>query len=201
MPQFPRTQAFTKIELLVAVAVLCLGGWLILPSYSQKRVAERRAQCLANLAEIGRALESYLQQSDRHWPYVAKLASIPLHDPPWPALPKVLQPFMAGSSTEVFRCPADRRSLNADSPLAKRFPRSTTWYETETTSYEWLWGEAYGGRKVGQESITSPRGFGFGPADQPLLADFEPFHEGDEQGSFNTLNADLKPRTSKDVRR
>ena len=55
----------------------------------------------------------------------------------------------------------------------------------------------YGGKKVGQESLSRAQGFGFGRADQPLLADFEPFHKGDGGGTINTLFADLKARTAR----
>ena len=119
-----------------------------------------------------------------------------LHDPPWMTLPTVLQQFV--ENKESFRCPADRRELSPDSPLLKKHPRNTTWFETEGTSYEWSWGDAYGGKKVGEETLAKAKGFGMGRADQPLLADFEPFHKGDGKGSVNKLNADLKPRTSRD---
>ena len=126
---------------------------------------------------------------------MAKLSSVELHSPSWPILPTVLRPYL--NNAEVFHCPADRRELAADSPLLKSHPRETTYFETEGTSYEWYWGEAYGGKKVGEESLTRAKGFGMGRADSPLLADFEPFHKGDDQGSLNTLNADLKPRTTR----
>lgn len=95
----------------------------------------------------------------------------------------------------VFHCPADVRRLTADSPLAKKFPGTTTYFATEGTSYEWWFGDIYGGKKVGEETLRKAGGFGMGRADAPLLTDFEPFHKGDDQGAVNTLNADLKPRT------
>ncbi len=126
-----------------------------------------------------------------------------LHHPPWPTLPKVLDKYLAKtvSGKSAFECPADKRVIDPDSPLAKKFPKDTTWFETEGTSYEWLWGEAYGGKKVGEESLAQAKGFGMGRADQPLLTDFAPFHAGDGGGSFNTLNADLKPRTARDEKK
>jgi hypothetical protein len=99
--------------------------------------------------------------------------------------------------SDAFHCPADRRILPGDSPLRKKFSEKTTYFETEGTSYEWWFGEVYGGKKVGEESLSKAGGFGMGRADQPLLSDFEPFHSGDDQGAINTLNADLKPRTTR----
>ncbi len=177
-------------------AMLCLAGWLIVPAIGRARTGAAREGCLANLGQIGQALGSYLNDHDQRWPYVAKLATLKLHDPPWPTLPTVLAPYLRDDLT-VFRCPADDRTLAADSPLRKEFSTGTTWYETEGTSYEYWMGTAYGGKKVGEESLSKASGFGLGRADQPLLTDFEPFHRGDGGGAFNTLNADLKPRTTR----
>ncbi len=181
---------------MIAAGVLCLAAYFIVPALRRASVGADREACLANLGRIGRALESYLADHDRRWPHVAKLDSVKLHDPPWPTLPAVLAPY-TGKDLEVFHCPADRRRLASDSPLRARFSAQTTYYETEGTSYEWHWGTAYGGHRVGEESLSRADGFGLGRADQPLLADFEPFHKGDGGGSFNTLNADLRPRTTR----
>lgn len=160
------------------------------------RVAARRETCLANLGRIGQAFSTYLNEHDQRWPYVEKLASMPVHQPAWPTLPVALAPY-TGSDPGIFHCPADRRDLASDSPLRARFSGTTTWFETEGTSYEYWLGEAYGGKKVGEELLSKAGGYGQGRADQWLLADFERFHKGDDGGSFNTLNADLKPRTTR----
>ncbi|MBN2563745.1 MAG: hypothetical protein JXQ75_22740 [Phycisphaerae bacterium] len=185
-----------RVELVLVVAVLGLAAWLVVPALSRARTAEARDACLANLGQIGRALESYLNDNDQRWPYVAKLASLKLHDPPWPTLRVVLTSY-TGDDTALFHCPADRRTLSSDSPLRGKFSATTTWFETEGTSYEWQFGDAYGGHRVGEESLSQADGFGLGRPDQPLLRDFGLFHEGDGGGTFNTLNADLKPRTTR----
>jgi hypothetical protein len=148
------------------------------------------------LKVVAEAMTSYLQDNGQRWPYVDKLRTVSTHTPSWQTLPVVLEKY--ARDREAFHCPADQRVLEADSALAKKFPKKTTWFETEGTSYEWLWGEAYGGKKVGEESLAQAKGFGMGRADQPLLQDFAPFHAGDGGGSFNTLNADLKARTARD---
>ena len=81
--------------------------------------------------------------------------------------------------------------------MAGTFPAETTYFATEGLSFEWQFGEIYGGRKLGEEMMSRPEGFGLGPADQPILRDFELFHEGDDGGSFNTLFADLRARSSR----
>lgn len=188
-------KGFTRIEVLLALVAMCLGAALFVPWGPPQRVAERRAACLANLGQIGQALQKYLQDSGDVWPSVAKIASA-REGAGWPTLPSVLKPYLETSSP-AYRCPADRRHLSKGDALYPKFGGRTTYYETEGLSYEWWFGEAYGGRKVGEESLRKAGGFGMGRADQPLLTDFEPFHVGDEQGAMNTLNADLKPRTSR----
>lgn len=194
-----RTDAFgvAKIEILIVLLVLTAGGIVFLPSWARSGIAEKRQACLSKLGEIGKALTAYLNESDQTWPHVAKLRSVALHDPPWPTLPVVLGRYVQDDAA-VFRCPADERRLAADHPLAREFGAKSTWWKTEGTSYEWLMGEAYGGKKVGQEVLSKAGGFGMGRADMPLITEFEPFHDGDGGGSFNTLNADLKPRTARD---
>lgn len=177
--------------------MLAVAGMLVLPTLGSGRVAERRAACLVNLGEISKGLTAYLNENSQVWPYVSKLRTVKLQQPPWPTLPEVIEKYVGGRK-DVFACPADRRELLSDSPLIKEFGAKTTWWQTEGTSYEWMMGEGYGGHKVGEETLMKAKGFGMGRADMPLLAEFAAFHEGDGGGSFNTLNADLKPRTAKD---
>lgn len=189
-------KAITKIEIILAAGVLGLLMMLVAPSLKANRVAKKRQACVANLAQIGHGLQSYLTDNGNRWPHVAKLASVKLESSTWPTLPTVLEPYMR-DHMDAFHCPADHRHLDPDSPLARKFPAKTTYYETEGTSYEWWFGEIYGGKKVGEETLRQAGGFGMGRADEPLLTDFEPFHKGDDQGAINTLNADLKPRTTR----
>lgn len=194
--QHHSAKGFTKVELAVLVLVLGVAALLVTPVLNGRTIARDRAKCLANLGSIGKALAGYLADSGDRWPFVSKLESARSGDPPWPTLPEVLSKYLP-STSDAFHCPADRRTLTANSPLRKKFSEKTTYFETEGTSYEWWFGEAYGGRKIGEESLSKSTGFGLGRADQPLLSDFEPFHKGDELGAINTLNADLKPRTTR----
>lgn len=197
----PRRWAVTKTEVIVGLIVLAMAGWLVVPAWRESHVRQAREACLANLGEIGKAIGAYLEESEDRWPYVAKLASHKLPDQDWPTLPAVLSPYLQ-DRTEVFHCPADARRLSKeDEPeLYAKFGSRATWFETEELSYEWYWGTVYGGNKVGQESMTLAKGFGYGRADQTLLADFEPFHRGDGGGEINTLFADLVARTSRPPR-
>lgn len=192
-----RRLGFSRVEL---IAVLCLAGVaaaVALPILSSggRGVAADRAACLANLDRIGRALSDYLEASGDRWPSVAKLKTMDVHDPPWPTLPIVLAPFV--EDPEVFHCPADSRLPPPNGPLARQYGTKTSYFETEGTSYEWQFADTYGGVKVGDDLMSRSEGFGLGRADQPLVRDFGLFHEGDDQGTFNTLYADLKARSSR----
>ena len=177
-------QAITKIEILIGAVVLIAAGIVMVPGIAARGIAEDRERCLANLGLIGKSMAAYLEDSGDTWPAISKLRSVQIHSPSWPTIPDVLTKYASGGS-ELFHCPADRRELSKDHALYKQFGGRTTWFETE-------------GTKFGQGSLASAKGFGMGRADMPLISEFEPFHEGDGKGSFNTLNADLKPRTARD---
>lgn len=190
--------ARTRIELLVLLAVGLLIVVLAVPAVQRMRRASSRAACLKNLEIIGHALSQYTMQSGGRWPFVAKLPSMEYHAPPWPSLPTVLAPFMRGQE-QVFRCPVDARELTSDHPLRKKFSASTTYFETEGTSYEWVLQEVYAGQSVGKDPLSRADGLGLGPADQPVIWEFQPFHASkrNEAGSFNILYADFKARAQR----
>lgn len=52
-------RAFTLIESLVAIGVMCLLVAIILPSVQAARESARRARCMANFAQIGQAVQNY----------------------------------------------------------------------------------------------------------------------------------------------
>jgi len=153
-----------------------------------------RTVCLSHLSEISAALAAYQTSNDNHWPYIEKMKSTSVHTPAWPTLANALKGY-GDITPEAFRCPADTRTLADDSPLRAKFGKKTTWFETEGTSYEWMFSDAMGGRKVGDEAFG--KAARMGKADLTLLRDFEAFHTGDDSGTFNTLNADMKVRTAR----
>ncbi len=90
---------FTLVELLVVIGVVGVLAALILPSLAQARQKGRATQCLQQVHQLGVALRMY---ADDHGGLLPE-------DPPFvqanPWIP-LLRPFV-GSSTNLFRCPAD----------------------------------------------------------------------------------------------
>lgn len=183
------------MEIIALVWVLGLAAWLILPAIAESRVAANRQLCLANLTKIGQSLSKYMADNDNRWPYVAKLRTVPVGSKQtvWPTLPDVLLRYQPKEDAS-YHCPSDSRELSEDE-RTRIIGRS--YYETEGISYEWWWGDARGGRRIGEESISKASGFGYGRPDQNLLSDFEPFHMGDRKGSINSLYADFIARSSR----
>lgn len=173
--------------------MLCLAAYVYVPMASARRERAQATQCLENLRAVGTALGSYVASNDQQWPFVGKLTSSE-----WPTLPKILQDEIEPAD-DIYRCPADTRTLADDDSRRTQFGSNTTWHATEGLSYEWVWPLAYGGRPVGDEKLSKASGEGKGRADQDLMSDFEAFHHW----GLNTLYADLAarpPRNSDTIR-
>src|SRR4051812_31327175 len=73
MGQFDRQQpkfchAFTRLELAVVLACLCLLGLIVLPMLGRSRAAGSEAVCMNNLRNLGRAFLVYSDQSRGYVP-------------------------------------------------------------------------------------------------------------------------------------
>jgi len=66
----PRTlgRAFTLVEMLVVLAIIATLAGLILPAISAAREESRRAKCLSNLGQIGKALSIYCNNNEDYLP-------------------------------------------------------------------------------------------------------------------------------------
>jgi prepilin-type N-terminal cleavage/methylation domain-containing protein/prepilin-type processing-associated H-X9-DG protein len=68
MQSHSRRRAFTLIELLVVIAIIAILAAILFPVFAQAREAARKTQCLANLKQMGSAIQMYTQDYDERLP-------------------------------------------------------------------------------------------------------------------------------------
>ncbi|MEE8170403.1 MAG: hypothetical protein V3T70_07635 [Phycisphaerae bacterium] len=186
----------TRFAWMAVIAAAALSTGLGAKFWSHSRFERERARCVKNLERIGRAMSAYWSVSDHHWPAMAKLPSLADPDGGRAGMADVLGALVDAGGESPFACPSDRRMLLDGDPLLRGFGRRTTYFQTEGTSYEWLLGGMYAGRPVGKETTRGRRALGGGPADQPMMWEFEPFHGGaGTPGAVNILYVDLVVRS------
>src|SRR5262245_59808315 len=63
-----RTRAFTRVEVIVIIAVLAMLSTLLLPSLRRARDRSCVAKCLSNLRDIGEAIHQYMEDHGGTYP-------------------------------------------------------------------------------------------------------------------------------------
>lgn len=167
-------RAFTLMEILISVAIICILAALLLPTLARTKQRSLDAQCITKLAQLGHAIVLYSVDYDDY-------------PPPGGAgeggsddVKARLIPY--GCMGEVWRCPRDTwYAAVIDGEF--KFEYSSN-FDKFGSSY------VYDGRsaKLGM-SLTS----GQSPAETLLAADAFPYHSeiGDPDGLFNVLFRDL----------
>ncbi|MCM8825603.1 MAG: DUF1559 domain-containing protein, partial [Candidatus Omnitrophica bacterium] len=71
-----KKNGFTLIELLVVIAIIAILAAMLLPVLSRAREQARMSTCIANLKQIGLAVNMYLTDYNEYWfPYLSGRAS------------------------------------------------------------------------------------------------------------------------------
>jgi len=110
-----KRSAFTLIELLVVIAVIALLLAILLPALSSARETGKSAKCLANLHNIGLAVQAYFNISDDLFP----LSQAHGGYQPGDAWLDTLEPYT--DSKLQYLCPSDRTpNLNESNPALRR---------------------------------------------------------------------------------
>jgi len=61
-------QAFTLVEMLVVIAIMAVLAGMLLPALASARRRARRANCMSNMAQIGKTLQSYINNNSEYYP-------------------------------------------------------------------------------------------------------------------------------------
>jgi prepilin-type N-terminal cleavage/methylation domain-containing protein len=102
---------FTLIELLVVMSIIAVLAALLLPTLSRGRERARATQCISNLRQIGVGMRLFADESDGFFPESSDIIPWDQTDPTTHKQSWLQQIYPCVHNTNVFRCPADRRTF------------------------------------------------------------------------------------------
>jgi prepilin-type N-terminal cleavage/methylation domain-containing protein len=114
-----RRHAFTLIELLVVISIIAILAALLLPALAHGKERGRTAACLANLHQMGVALQVYIDENNNHLPFMDDKGTNTVVTNPYPSMDIVLSNQLG--SVKILRCPSDHQMV----------------YEQTGSSYSW----------------------------------------------------------------
>jgi len=165
--------AFTLVELLVVMSVISILAAILLPVTMRARGLARNTHCCANLGQLGRAVDLYVDSNETWYPCAASLPSVE----PSAGLARICDLLVRYSAPESFLCPDD-------DPVDPEYGFGT-YFEGEGSSYEWV--GVFNGHKQGSSLARRPgRPAFFKVEETPMMCDYEPFHA---RGSRTGVNA------------
>lgn len=115
---------FTLVELLLCVVIIALLASLLWPALGNVAQRADSVACLANLRELGNAVQLCAQEHDNTYPEIETDPANPIYPPEAGVKPlgETLKPY--GVTEKTLRCRADVKTFN--------------YFATKGSSYEWL---------------------------------------------------------------
>ena len=117
--------AFTIVELLVVITLITLLISLLMPSLRNARLTGERTQCLSNMGQTGRALHSFITDTNGELPGPSWYGQEPRYSSGTKTVARFLAPysgFPAASSTvrvnQLFICPSFARVQPAGTSIS-----------------------------------------------------------------------------------
>lgn len=114
-------EAFTLIELLIVIAIICIIAAILFPAFASAREKARSSACMSNMSQLGKAFMQYTQDYDECYPYgVLDVNTASVYNPPnslqgaflggtgWAG---ILYPYVKATGT--FTCPDDPTPLSS----------------------------------------------------------------------------------------
>ncbi len=143
-------RAFTLLELLVVIVIITVLAGLAIPAYQRVLQGGRATACVANLRQIGTALNVYLGEHNQTMPPLAAGRASTSQDVP--VIDNTLNAY--APDPRVFACPADTAGIAA------------------ATGTSYFWNNAISNKPVAGLSFFSISA----PSRIPILSDKEGFH-------------------------
>ena len=130
-------RGFTLIELLVVIAVIMLLAALALPVLQRATRFARRAKCVSNQGQIGKAFHMYATNNDGCLPTTPGGSTFTMGGKETPYKPQGERPlnkYLGAENYELFLCPADG---GRQSPVWGETPN--TYLKTGSSYYYLTW--------------------------------------------------------------
>lgn len=178
-------KAFTLLELLLVIAILAVLAALLFPVLTRSLERARGTHCVANLRQIGAAVNTYMADWDDRFPWARSASAVRYNDPPnIPGWYEVLAPYV--HNQHIWKCPSDTGETHTADPMGFRQRTPPLW--ASGSSYEYP-GASFAG------VVLAGRPTSFAEDSSRILLSFEyrPWYESyDPKGTIRWEPARMK---------